>query len=295
MSDPDPTADRTLVFSHANGFPAGTYRRLFEAWRAAGWTVQAVEQYGHDPRWPVSSNWHGLRDQLIHHLEQTAPQGAWLVGHSLGGLLSLLAAARRPDLARGLVLLDSPLITGWRAHTVRLAKLTRLISRVSPGRVARRRRQHWPDRDAVLAHYAAKPVFAAWAPGLLEDYLDCGLRPAPDGGVRLAFDRTVESRIYDTLPHHIGPLLRRHPLRVPFGFIAGTASQEMRQAGSAASRALAGAHYREISGSHLFPMERPDETAAQVLALIAALIEARGRPSAARGGPGAADAADTAD
>ena len=26
-----------IVFSHANGFPEGTYRVLFEAWRAAGW------------------------------------------------------------------------------------------------------------------------------------------------------------------------------------------------------------------------------------------------------------------
>ena len=33
---------RTLVFSHANGFPAGTYRVLFEAWRAAGWRVVAL-------------------------------------------------------------------------------------------------------------------------------------------------------------------------------------------------------------------------------------------------------------
>ncbi|MFM2403580.1 MAG: hypothetical protein RL223_1460 [Pseudomonadota bacterium] len=287
MSHPEPAADRTLVFSHANGFPAGTYRRLFETWQTAGWTVHAVAQYGHDPRWPVSSNWPGLRDQLIDHLEQVAPQGAWLVGHSLGGLLSLLAAARRPDLARGLVLLDSPLITGWRAQTVRLAKLTRLISRVSPGRIAQRRRQHWPDRAAVLAHYAAKPVFAAWAPGLLEDYLDCGLQPAPDGGVRLAFERTVETRIYDTLPHHIGALLRRHPLRVPFGFIAGTASQEMRQAGTAASRQLAGPHYREIEGSHLFPMERPDATAAEVLALIAALAGTAHDRRAGHAAPGA--------
>ena len=41
---------RTLVFSHANGFPAGTYRVLFEQWRAAGWHVLAPEKFGHDPR-----------------------------------------------------------------------------------------------------------------------------------------------------------------------------------------------------------------------------------------------------
>ena len=46
-----------IVFSHANGFPAGTYRVLFEAWRAAGHAVHAVEKFGHDPAWPVTSNW----------------------------------------------------------------------------------------------------------------------------------------------------------------------------------------------------------------------------------------------
>ena len=31
----------TIVFSHANGFPAGTYRVLFDVWRDAGWQVAA--------------------------------------------------------------------------------------------------------------------------------------------------------------------------------------------------------------------------------------------------------------
>ena len=36
----------TIVFAHANGFPAGTYRVLFDAWRAAGWRVCAVDKFG---------------------------------------------------------------------------------------------------------------------------------------------------------------------------------------------------------------------------------------------------------
>jgi hypothetical protein len=45
----------------------------------------------------------------------------------------------------------------------------------------------------------------------------------------------------------------------------------MRQGGFAASRALAGERWRWIEGSHLYPMERPDETAALVLALVATM------------------------
>lgn len=259
-----------IVFSHANGFPAGTYRLLFEAWRAAGHRVVALDKFGHDPAYPVTSNWPKLRDQLIRFIEQEAAAPALLVGHSLGGLLSLLAACRRPDLARGLVLLDSPLVTGWRAHSLQVMKTTRLISRVSPGRVSSRRRHHWPDRDAVQRHFAGKAAFARWDPRVLADYVATGFVDA-DGGNALAFRREIETHIYDTLPHHLGTLLRRHPPRCPVAFVAGTQSAEVRQGGVEASRRLAGERFVWIEGTHLYPMERPQETAALVLRLIATM------------------------
>ena len=55
---------RILVFSHANSYPAGCYRLLFEQWRAAGWQVHALPKFGHDRRFPVSSNWPRLVDEL---------------------------------------------------------------------------------------------------------------------------------------------------------------------------------------------------------------------------------------
>ncbi len=259
-------AHPTLVFSHANGFPAGTYRTLFERWRAAGWRVEAVDKFGHDPRWPVSNNWPRLRDQLIHHIESLRlDTPAVLVGHSLGGFVSLLAACRRPDLTRAVLLLDSPVISGWRAHSVGLAKVTRLMPRVSPGKVSARRRQHWASAADCLAHFAAKPVFARWDPAVLADYVQAGTVAHAGGGVQLAFDRQVETHIYNTLPHHFQTLLGRHPPQCPVAFIGGRQSVEVRQVGMAATRTLTRGQIRWIEGGHLYPMERPGETAAAVL------------------------------
>ena len=266
-----------IVFSHANGFPAGTYRVLFEAWRAAGHRVLAIERFGHDPQWPVTSNWPHLREQLLHFIATEAPgQRVHLVGHSLGGFLSLLAACRRPAIARSLVLLDSPVIAGWKAHSLHVAKLTRLVQKVSPARVSGRRRWQWPTAEAAHAHFAAKANFARWAPEVLADYIRAGTEPdeaarhdpATPAAVRLAFHREVETKIYNTLPHHLGPLLRRHPLRCPVGFLAGTQSVEVRQVGLAATRALVGERFEWVEGSHLFPMEKPAEAAAAVLRLL---------------------------
>jgi pimeloyl-ACP methyl ester carboxylesterase len=263
-------AAATIVFSHANGFPAGTYTRLFAAWRADGFAVRAIEKIGHEPRFPVSSNWPHLRDELVEFAGRERVGRLYLVGHSLGGYVSLLAASRRPDLASGVVLLDSPVLSGWKARAVHLAKATGLGERFTPGRISRRRRERWPSAEEAHAHFASKKAFARFAPGVLADYIASGVEPH-ESDVRLAFRREIETAIYNTLPHHLERLLRRHPLRCPLAFVSGSESAEARQVGLTATRRLTHGRMATIAGSHLFPLERPEETAATVLELIRAM------------------------
>jgi len=264
-----------IIFSHANSFPASTYGVLFKSLRARGFSVRAVERFGHDPRYPVTSNWPHLVQQLA---DFAAPeierhgQGAWLVGHSLGGFLSLMCAARHPRLGghpvKGVLLIDSPVLGGWRARALELAKRTQLVGSISPGKVSRKRRNAWPDAQAAFDHFAHKRAFARWDPQVLRDYIAHGTQDetTPQGTRRvLAFDREVETAIYNTLPHNLDRLLRRHPLSCPAAFIGGTDSMEMKQVGMSMTHKLVGRDHPErlrlIEGSHLFPMEKPHETA----------------------------------
>jgi pimeloyl-ACP methyl ester carboxylesterase len=267
MAGEDHAGPATIVFSHANGFPAGTYRVLFKTWLAAGHRVRAIEKFGHDPAYPVTNNWPHLRDQLIHFIEREAAGPAVLVGHSLGGFLSLLAAARRPDLARAVVLLDSPVPSGWKAGALRFMKATGLGKRFLPSRVSRRRRMQWPSAEAAFEHFAMKPVFARWHPEVLRDYIRSGLEPTPDGQA-LAFSREVESEIYDTLPHHIAGVAQRQPLVRPVAFIGGRQSAEAKRVGLGATRRITQGRISWIEGSHLFPFERPETTALEVMRWI---------------------------
>jgi pimeloyl-ACP methyl ester carboxylesterase len=257
-----------LHFSHANSYPAGTYRRLFEA-LGRQFDVRARDMHGHDPDYPVDDGWSALTDELVGELERYG-QPAILVGHSLGGILSMLAASRRPDLARCVVMLDSPVVAGWRAVLWRFAKLGGWGDRFSPARLSARRRTVWPDAASAYRHFASKPIFAAWASGVLNDYLDNGLAPHPEG-VQLRFSREIETGIYRTLPHDMGALLRK-PFPVPIGFIGGTRSEELRQAGLGATRKLVGANLSMIEGGHLYPMEQPLVTARETERMIARLL-----------------------
>jgi hypothetical protein len=146
----------------------------------------------------------------------------------------VLAASRRPDTALGMVLLDSPILSGWKARALQFAKAAGVGERLSPGHVSKRRREHWPSADAAHQHFAAKPLFAGFAPEVLRDYIACGTVPqggpreGPEGGAggrRLAFDRGIETAIYNSLPHHFTQMLRRQPVAVPAclhqGFVLG--------------------------------------------------------------------------
>ena len=264
-----------IVFSHGNSFPASTYRVMLDSLRARGFTVHAIEKYGHDPRYPVTDNWPHLVQQLADFAAQQKVTGKGqapiLVGHSLGGILSLMCAARHPELARGVVMLDSPVLGGWRAGAIGVAKHTPLMKRLSPSVVSRKRRHQWDDREAVFQHFRGKKLFAAWDEQVLHDYVNHGTLDA-EGTWQLAFDREVESRIYDTLPHNIGTLLRAQPLKCPLAFIGGLQSAEMKQVGGLENTArIAKGRVMMIDGSHLFPMEKPLAAAAAIEASLRGL------------------------
>jgi len=259
-----------IVFSHANSFPASTYRVLFAHLRERGFTVSAVERYGHDTQYPVTSNWPHLVQQLADFAaeqQQKSGEQAFLVGHSLGGFLSVMAAARHPELARGVLLIDSPLIGGWRASAVGLAKSAQVVGAVSPGRISRARRNAWASTEEALEHFKRKKTFASWDAQVLQDYVQHGLLDK-DGKRMLAFDRAVETKIYNTLPHNLGRLLARHPLHCKAAFIGGRDSAEMAQVGMAMTQRVTEGRITMLDGSHLFPMEQPRTTAAAIEAAL---------------------------
>ncbi|PUE49303.1 alpha/beta hydrolase [Limnohabitans sp. 2KL-1] len=258
-----------IIFSHGNSFPASTYKVMLDNLRQRGFQVDAVEMYGHDPKYPVSNNWPHLVEQLADFArdKQGTGEPAFLIGHSLGGILSLMCAARHPELARGVLLIDSPVLGGWRATTVGLAKRTPLIGALSPGRISQKRRNHWPDAQAALESFAHKKAFARWDPQVLRDYIEHGTHDAQGQRV-LSFDRDVETAIYNCLPHKLDSLLKRHPLKCPAAFIGGTHSVEMQQAGKELTHKVVKGRIMMLDGSHLFPMEKPLATAAAIEASL---------------------------
>jgi len=255
----------TLHFAHANSFPAGTYRVLFEALRHH-YDVRASDILAHNPKYPVTDGWSNLTEELLADVKAQSSQPVILVGHSMGGMLSLMAAKAQPQLVRAVVLLDAPVVAGWRATVVKMARNTKIGDMFSPARFSVKRRKFWSNTEAAYEHFASKDIFAKWAPGVLRDYIEQGFVPHAEG-VTLRFTRETETAVYRGLPDHIGSLVK-NDFPVPVGFIGGVDSEECRRAGLDATRKLVGSHYRQVAGGHLFPMEVPGIAAATIHELI---------------------------
>ena len=268
------TTKPLVIFSHGNSFPASTYNVMLQSVKARGFQVKSIEKFGHDPRYPVTSNWPHLVQQLADFTaEQVEKSGqpAFLVGHSLGGFLSLMCAASHPVLGaqaiKGVVMVDSPILGGWRATALSVAKRASLVGSVSPGAISRKRRHEWLGREEVLAHFRSKKAFAKWDEQVLRDYIEHGTHDA-DGQRLLSFDRNVETAIYNTLPDNLERLLRLHPLKCPVSFIGGRQSVEMKQVGMAMTEKVTKGRIMMLAGGHLFPMEKPLATAAAIEAAL---------------------------
>jgi pimeloyl-ACP methyl ester carboxylesterase len=253
-----------LQFSHANGFPAPCYRVFLDA-LAERFDVRHVDRFGHDPRFPVTDGWRFLAEELIEDIER---RGAPVigVGHSLGGYLSVIAAARRPDLFRAVILLDAPILSRFQGSALAFAKGIGLIDRVTLAGTTRGRRREWPSAEAALRHFRGKRLFRDFDPRCLDDYIRFGT-VARDDGVGLAFDTATEYAIYRTLPHDIARAARR--LAVPAGLVVGDRSDLMQRVSLRTSRANFA--IVTIEGGHLFPFERPAAAAGSVIEMASRL------------------------
>jgi pimeloyl-ACP methyl ester carboxylesterase len=248
---------------------------MFSELERLGHTVEALDQFGHNPKYPVTNNWPHVLEELrefVQGVKAKHKQTPILIGHSLGGAASLMLASQSPELARGLIMMDSFVIYGWKAWAMKLAKLLGKPMKRPPASVALRRRFVWDSVEQVMHHLQHKRAFKHWDPRVLRDYAENGTVEIEGGKRQLKFKREIEAQFYATFPDNVMPMLRQQPLQCPFHFVGGLRSVELARVGLGGTEKLvaarAGNSLQRVEGPHLFPMERPIETAQLIHELV---------------------------
>ena len=264
----DPARAPDLLFLHATGMNALTYRQMLEP-LGERYHVVALDARGHgrtqlpERRWFYRS-WTRHRDDVIEALEGNFQGPVTLAGHSMGATTSLLIAGARPDLARGLCLIEPVL----RADAFARAPGVPAIARA-----ARRRRAAFASRAEAIAALTGRGFFKTFSPEALADYVEDGFVEDEDG-VRLACSPSYEAATFmaqnhdpwSSLAHTSGPLV---VLRAEIG---STCSEDAAQR---IADVRADARVATLAGAtHALPIERPDRARA---ALETTLMMAEGQ------------------
>jgi len=254
-----------LHFAPANGFPGGSYRSLFKPLEAS-YRIVSLDRLGHHPRYPVGHNWQSLASELLEHLDDRCGQEPVIgVGHSLGGVVTYLAALQAPERFQQLILLDPPLMTGLDSLGLKLAKRLGFIDRVTPAGITRGRRSTWPDKEAARKYFQSKKLFSRFHPQALADYVEAGTEADANHGVRLRFEPRVEVAIFRNLADHLSGSHKK--LQVPVSLIRGMESDLMTVARERKLRRMGFTCY-QVPGGHMFPLENPEMTRRTLLQAI---------------------------
>jgi len=254
----DPKRPVDLIFVHANGFNALTYRTLL-APLSGSLRIWAPDLRGHGgTTLPAEGggrrHWHDHRDDLVALLDTLDGAPVILAGHSMGGTSALLAAAERPDRVGGLVLLDPVIWSRWTVAAFHLPLLDRLASRIPLVKAARRRRAVFDGREQAMTAYLGRGAFRGWPEMMLADYLTDGLVETPEG-FTLACDPAWEASNYAAQSHDPWRALKR--LDCPVTVLKGETGSTCHLDGN--RRGLPHVTVATVpGGTHFFPMLQAD-------------------------------------
>lgn len=255
----DPARPVDLVFVHANGFNALTYRALMTP-LAERFRILMPDLRGHgrtrlptdtDGRW----SWNDHAGDIAALLATIDGPPVVLAGHSMGGTSSLLATTRRPERISSLVLLD-PVVWSRSAHfAFGFPGLRRLPGRIPLVKGALKRRRSFESLDQALGAYRGRGAFRNWPDAMLEDYLTDGLVGADVEGsaLTLACSPEWEASNYGAQSHDPWRALDRidRPVRILKAEQGSTCSVESDARRNRTVAVVAG-------GTHFFPMVTPD-------------------------------------
>jgi len=261
----------TIYFVHGNGFPGMSYRKLFTRLKEYDYDVYALDKIGHKNSYPITQNWPFLVDELIEQI-QTLAYPVIAVGHSMGGVLNLMASVRRPDLFKAVITLDSFFISKLKLKMLHIAKYLGLIDYCTPGKRTKNRRVFWENEREMRQYFQSRAFFQQLDPECLEDYIQYGVQRTKTG-CSLTFDREREYQIYATLPHDFSVFQQRNSaLKVPGALIYGKQSEILSSADIRSAEKLYHLRCFPIVGSHMFPLEHPIETADKIHQVIEILL-----------------------
>lgn len=255
-----------LVFLHANGFNAQTYRAVFES---LGVHAVVFDMRGHGqsrdmPQPSNINNWYIFRDDCVEFFERYLPEltdgSVVLAGHSFGAVTAILASSFVKNRVSGYVGFDPVMIPlFFRLFSILPGGQAYIKHRLPIARNAGRRKSEFENPEAVFTRWQGRGAFKAMGDDVLRDYISGGLVERPDGQWELACAPQWEQKIFITQWHNTFKAARALPDNSKIVFAGERYSVSSKRTRAAIQAAQPNMRVMfDPKLQHLFPLYQPD-------------------------------------
>jgi pimeloyl-ACP methyl ester carboxylesterase len=257
---------RVMHIAPANGFPPETYLPMLKPFMSEYRVVCLPPRalWPGEPPPAQRRQWDALAHDFLAGLREHNLKEVVAVGHSFGGIASLLAANAEPGRFRALCLLDPTIFIPDIMQGMARMQMDGSINDFPLVRGAKRRRQTFASVDEAYEYFKSRPLFDDWPDETVRLYAEAGTRPAADGnGRELAWSAEWEAYYFSTAYTHTWEILPQLRRKLPILTVrGGTTDTLMPEAAAKMQDILPDMAYAEVADhGHLFPQTAPHKTA----------------------------------
>ena len=257
-----------LFFTHGNGFCGRVYQPMHEL-LAQRYDLLMLDIPGHGDS-PASEfvGWNQTAEHLWQAIQTSGEiinnRELHAVGHSLGGMLSMLMASEHPDTFKSMVLLDPIIFPRPLLLLMRALSGLGLTSTFHPFvKPTLRRRNGWSDRQEAFDYFYNRKIFKNWTDDSLHSYVRYALKETGTQ-LRLSCEPELEAKWFSSLPDNLWPSIKK--LSTPVKVVMGQSSYPFSlRAARYAAQINSSIEYSTVPGGHCFMQECPQDTADYVL------------------------------
>ncbi len=244
-----------LLFLHATGFHPWLWhplaRELADRYRII--SPSFCDHRVADPE-AGGLNWATLAEDTVRLCALLNIERPFLVGHSMGATILIIAVAHLGLAASGMVLIEPILLP---------AEFYKIPLRVDEHPLASRaikRTNYWHDRSDAMNYLRSRALFQGWDGEVLDLYVRYGMNARSDGGLQLTCSPEREAALFMG-GKHVDPWPLLPDISCPVLIVEGEKSEnrEIVDTGRIQSAIPDCTRHRVDGAGHLLPMERPRE------------------------------------
>jgi len=265
--------NRKVHLLHGNGFSSFTLSE-FAAELPQDWNLYFTDIPGHGNSEQPSHrmpDWQSMASTIAQGIIDTTnlskDEKVTGIGHSLGGVLTLLAAYEYPHLFDRIVLLDPPLFEPHLLVIQHFLRTTGIWKKTKFTKAVNNRREHWHSEEEMYSDLKKKRLYKNWQPQVLKDFINGATFKDENNGLNLLCDPRWEASIFNSYPKKVWKKIAN--IKVPVEVVTADNSYKFIRPATKRAMKLNNLIQRHDFGkSHCFPMEVPKDTAKFVVNLI---------------------------